>query len=126
VLKPLRKALLETGVSVVVPAQHCPGYRLLKSGVVDAGVASSIKGAERQGRPLASLDPAPLRLTLVACVAVSVRGEVLSKGYGFSLPPVVRQLPSATVVHPLQVLEALQGDRPSVDLYATPEAVREV
>lgn len=127
VLRPLRQRLLEAGVSVVVPAQHGPHYRRLESGVVDARAASSIAGAERQGELLTALpDPALLRLSLVACVAVSVRGEVLSKGYGFSLPPETHHLSAATIVHPLQVLGALQGDRPGVALYATPEAVREV
>lgn len=125
VLKPLRRRLLEAGVNVVVPAQHGPTYRLLKSGAVDARAASSIAGAERQGQPLETLpDAGVFRLTLVACVAVSRRGELLSKGYGFSLPPETHPLPSATLAHPLQVLETLQGDSPRVSLYATPEGVK--
>lgn len=121
VLKPLRKRLLEAGVSVVVPAQHGDRYRLLQSGVVDAGKASSIAGAEREGEDVAALPP--LSFTFVACVAVSRTGDFLTKGYGFALPPEIAALPSATLVHPLQVLERLEADAPPVTLYATPEAV---
>lgn len=118
VLKGLRKRLLEAGVSVVVPAQHGDRYRLLKSGVVDPGKASSIAGAEREGEDIAALPP--LSFTFVACVAVSRAGEVLTKGYGFALPPDAVTLPSATLVHPLQVLRGLEPDAPPVTLYATP------
>ncbi len=62
-------------------------------------------------------------MTFAACVALSVRGEVLSKGYGFSLPQETHYLPSAALVHPLQVLEALQSDAPPVNCYATPQTV---
>jgi 5-formyltetrahydrofolate cyclo-ligase len=121
VLKGLRKRLLEAGISVVVPAQHGDRYRLLKSGVVDAGKASSIAGAEREGEDMATLPP--LSFAFVACVAVSRTGDVLTKGYGFALPPEIAALPSATLVHPLQVLERLEPDAPPVTLYATPSEV---
>lgn len=124
VLKGLRKRLLEAGVSVVVPAQHGERYRLLKSGVVHAGRASSIAGAEREGEDLGSL-PA-LSFVFVACVAVSQMGEVLTKGYGFAPPPEVSGLPSATVVHPLQVMTRLEADAPPVDFFATPLEVVKV
>lgn len=118
VLKPLRKRLLEAGVHVVVPAQHGERYRLLKSGIVHAGKASSIAGAEREGEDIALL-PA-VSFTFVACVAVSALGEVLTKGYGFALPTSVQHLPSATVAHPLQVVAELEADAPPVTLFATP------
>lgn len=122
VLKPLRKRVLESGINVVVPAQHGDRYRFLRSGVVDAGRASSIAGAEREGEDLATLPT--LAFTFVACVAVSRMGEVLSKGYGFTLPPEVLGLPSATVVHPLQVVTVLETDAPAVTLFATPVEVK--
>lgn len=124
VLKPLRKRLLEAGVHVVVPAQHGPRYRLLRSGVVAPGRASSIAGAEREGELIAALPP--LTFAFVACVAVSRSGAVLSKGYGFTLPAEALGLPSATLVHPLQVVPELQPDVPPVFLFATPEGVTEV
>lgn len=123
-LKPLRKRLLEAGVHVVVPAQHGPHYRLLRSGVVAAAKASSIAGAEREGELISALPP--LTFTFVACVAVSRGGAVLSKGYGFTLPAEVLELPSATLVHPLQVMDELEADTPHITLFATPQGVTEV
>lgn len=121
VLKPLRKRLLEAGIHVVVPAQHGERYRLLRSDVVHAGRASSIAGAEREGKEVVTLPD--VSLTFVACVAVTRLGEVLTKGYGFALPESTRSLPSATVVHPLQVVGRLEADAPGVTLFATPETL---
>ncbi len=123
VLKPLRKRLLEAGVSGVVPAQHGDRYRLLRSGVVNAGRASSIAGAEREGEDVAALPE--VSFAFVACVAVSPTGEVLSKGYGFALPTQL-ELPSATVVHPFQIVAGLGADALPVTLFATPTEVTEV
>lgn len=123
VLKPLRKRLLEAGVNVVVPAQHGDRYRLLRSGVVNAGQASSIAGAEREGEDVAALPE--VSFAFVACVAVSPGGEVLSKGYGFALPTQL-ELSSATVVHPLQIVAGLGADALPVTLFATPTEVTEV
>ena len=121
VLKPLRKRLLKTGINVVVPAQHGEHYRFLKSGVVSPGKASSIAGAEREGENRAV--PPKVHFVFVACVAVSPAGAVLTKGYGFALPPEVAGLPSATVVHPLQVVPGLEPDAPPVTVFATPTKV---
>ena len=123
VLKPLRKRLLEAGVNVVVPAQHGDRYRFLRSGVVNAGRASSIAGAEREGEDVAALPE--VSFAFVACVAVSFTGEVLSKGYGFTLPTQL-ELPVATVVHPLQIVAGLGADALPVTLFATPTEVTEV
>ncbi len=120
VLKPLRKRLLEAGISVVVPAQHSEHYRLLKSGVVNPVKASSIAGAEREGG-LVTLPE--VSFVFVACVAISSAGEVLTKGYGFAPPQEVSGLPSATVVHPLQIIPGLVPDAPPVTLFATPTEV---
>lgn len=123
VLKGLRKRLLEAGVSVVVPAQHGECYRLLRSGAVNAGRASSIAGAEREGEDVGRVPE--VTFTFAACVAVSPTGDVLTKGYGFALPPEVLALPSATLVHPLMVV-GLEADAPPVGLFATPSRVLEV
>jgi len=121
VLKPLRKRLLEAGISVVVPAQHGEHYRLLRSGGVNPGKASSIAGAEREGEDRVTLPE--VSFVFVACVALSPAGEVLTKGYGFAPPPEVLGLPSATVVHPLQLVPNLTPDAPPVTLFATPTDV---
>ena len=121
VLKPLRKRLLESGVSVVVPAKHGERYRLLKSGLVSPARASSIAGAEREGEDVSVLPD--VAFTFVACVAVSLRGDVLTKGYGFRLPQEVLGVPSATLAHPTQVLGGLEADAPPVSLFATPTEV---
>lgn len=121
VLKPLRKRLLEAGVSVVVPAKHGEHYRLLKSGAVSPARASSIAGAEREGEDVSVLPD--IAFTFVACVAVSVRGEVLTKGYGFRLPNRALGVPSATLAHKMQVLGELEADAPPVSLFATPAEV---
>ena len=120
VLKPLRKGLLEHGVSVVVPAQHGDDYRLLTSGKVAPAKASSIAGAEKEGERVTDL-PA-CRLALVACVAASRTGAGLSKGYGFGLPAAL-ELPLFTLVHPLQVLPELPGSEHALTAFATPSEV---
>ena len=120
VLKALRKGLLESGVNVVVPAQHGDDYRLLTSGKVAPAKASSIAGAEKEGERMTEL-PA-CRVALVACVAVSRTGRSLSKGYGFSLPTAL-ELPLFTLVHPLQVLPELPGSERALTAFATPSEI---
>jgi 5-formyltetrahydrofolate cyclo-ligase len=102
VLRSLRKRLLEDGVDVIVPAKYGHGYRFLQSSVVDPAKCSSIAGAERHGTLIQTL-PA-LRMTFVACVVLSKEGGWLSKGYGYRFPEELRGLPSATIVHPLQLV----------------------
>ncbi len=121
VLKPLRKGLLEGGVSVVVPAQHGDDYRLLTSGEVAPAKASSIAGAEKVGEPVTELPPC--RAALVACVAVSALGRGLGKGYGFGLPGQARGLPLFTLAHPLQVLATVPEPEHTLTAFATPTAV---
>lgn len=121
VLRGLRKGLLESGVSVVVPAQHGDAYRLLASSKVTPAKASTIAGAEKEGEPLTT--PPHCRLALVACVAVSRAGQSLGKGYGFSLPAAALELPVVTLVHPLQVLPDLPASDHVLTAFATPEEV---
>ena len=83
VLKPLRKGLLEAGLNVVVPAQHGTDYRFLESGKVNPSKASSIAGAEKEGQKMATLPD--LHFAFIACVAVTKKGHILDKGYGFHL-----------------------------------------
>ena len=123
VLKPLRKRLLEEGVSVVVPAKYGKDYRLLDAQKVPPGGGSSIAGAERHGETVAELPE--LRMAFVACVAVSAEGDTLSKGYGFELPGRLRTLPLATLAHPLQQFKTLPECSVPVRFCATPRGVWE-
>ena len=121
VLKPLRKNLLEAGVSVVVPAKYGDAYRLLDAQKVPPTGGSSIAGAERHGELIRALPE--LRMAFLACVAVSERGDVLDKGYGFRLPERLSALPSATLAHPLQRFETLPERTARVGFYALPDRV---
>ncbi len=118
VLKALRKGLLDAGIHVVVPAKFGKGYRLLNADIIDAGEGSSISGAEKVG--VAIKDLPNLTMTFVACVAMTSAGNYIDKGYGFHVPESVLALPSATIVHPLQIVEEPLAER-CVGWYATPE-----
>jgi 5-formyltetrahydrofolate cyclo-ligase len=120
VLKALRKGLLDAGINVIVPAKFGKDYKLLTAGKIDSEEGSSISGAEKVGAVIKDLPE--LTMTFVACVAISEKGFYIDKGYGFHLPERVQDLPSATIVHPLQIVgEALSKQQ--VRLYATPEKV---
>lgn len=124
VLRGARKRLLERGVHVAVPAKHGRGYRLLDANAVPAAASASIAGAERHGELRA--DPPEAAMALVACVALAPSGGYLRKGYGFRLPAACAELPTATLIHPLQLVDRLPESDGSVALYATPEGVAEV
>ena len=119
VLKGVRKGLLERGVNVIVPAKHGPDYRLLDSAEVSPAKASTIAGAEKVGKAIVVLPK--ITCFFAACVAVSVSGRGLTKGYGFRLPTDAR--PAFAVVHDLQILEALPSPDLRLEAYATPEEV---
>jgi 5-formyltetrahydrofolate cyclo-ligase len=120
VLKQLRKGLLNAGVHVVVPAKFGKGYRLVAASQLNAEEGSSISGAERVGTAIKDL-PA-LKMTFIACVAMTKEGNYIDKGYGFHLPESVRDMPSATIVHSLQLVTALDS-KVTVGLFATPEEI---
>ncbi len=121
VLKPLRKLLLENGVNIIVPARYGRSYRYLDSRLVSADKAASIAGAERYGQVLKDLPP--LKLSLLACVALAQDGRVLDKGYGFRLPAQVLELPIVTIIHPYQLCEDVPKTDIYVSAYATPDSV---
>jgi 5-formyltetrahydrofolate cyclo-ligase len=118
VLKALRKGLLEASINVVVPAKFGKDYRLLTAGKIESEEGSSISGAEKVGTVIKDLPE--LTMTFIACVAIGEKGFYLDKGYGFHLPESVLSLPSATIVHPLQIVGELEAKQ-TVRLYATPE-----
>jgi 5-formyltetrahydrofolate cyclo-ligase len=118
VLKSLRKGLLDTGINVVVPAKFGKDYKVLTAGKIDSEEGSSISGAEKVGTAIKDLPQ--LTMTCVACVAITEKGFYSDKGYGFHLPEKVLSLPSATIVHPLQIVGGLETKQ-KVCLYATPE-----
>jgi 5-formyltetrahydrofolate cyclo-ligase len=122
VLKALRKGLLEAGINVIVPSKFGKDYKLLRAGKIESEEGSSISGAERVGVTIKDLPE--LEMTFVACVAISETGFYIDKGYGFHLPESVLELPSATMVHPLQVVGGLEAKQ-HVCFYATPEKVME-
>ena len=119
VLKPLRRDLLERGVSVVVPSQYRHHWLLLEPGRVEPKQAATIRGAERQGKAVPELPT--VRLALVACVAFDLAGRALDKGYGFTLPAI--KAPTAALAHPLQQVEAVSEANLQLNLVATPEKV---
>jgi hypothetical protein len=120
VLKQLRKGLLGADINVVVPAKFGKGYRLLEPTKIDAEEGSSISGAEKVGTAIQDLPE--LTMTFIACVAITKQGKYIDKGYGFHLPEGVYDLPSATIVHPLQIVAELESEV-KVSLFATPEKV---
>ncbi len=120
VLKGLRKGLLQAGINVVVPAKFGKGYRLVVASPVNAQEGSSISGAEKVGAAITELPE--LTMTFVACVAINNKGNYIDKGYGFHLPESAQGLPSATIVHPLQIVKELES-QVNVSLFATSEKV---
>lgn len=96
--------------------------------------ATSIKGAQRNGRPVAVADLSPVELVLVGSVAVDASGARLGKGGGFAdLELALAQEAGmiddravvATTVHPRQVvatdrIPVTAHDVP-VDLIVTPD-----
>jgi 5-formyltetrahydrofolate cyclo-ligase len=123
VLKPLRKALLDAGVNVVVPSQYQTAYRYLAAGRVNAKAASSIAGAERLGERIATLPKC--RLICLAGVVFDRRGRVLGKGYGFRVPEAAATLPAVALCHDLQMVDNLPQWDGEVVLLATPTQVHE-
>lgn len=120
VLKQLRKGLLSAGINVVVPAKFGKDYRFVEASPLNAEEGSSISGAEKVGMSIKDLPE--LKMTFIACVAITHQGNYIDKGYGFHLPESVLSLPSATIVHPLQIVEGLESER-QVTWYATLEKV---
>lgn len=118
VLKPVRKGLLERGITVIVPAKYGKGYRKLEPEKVNIAKASSISGAEKEGLFIKDL-PA-VEMAFIACVAISQYGKALGKGYGFRLAENI-DIACATIVHPLQITDDLPEYSATVTEYATPE-----
>lgn len=121
VLKGFRKGCLEAGISVTVPAKYGKGYRFLKAGVVNAAKASTVAGAEKEGEMHKFLPQ--VTLSAVACVAASQEGQVITKGFGFSLPDEVMQTPLVSLMHPLQILVTLPEPEYALSVWATPKVV---
>ena len=120
VLRPVRKLLLEKGVVVIVPAKY-KGYRRLDGGEVNAWIGSSIAGAEKEGELISQL-PNPV-MAFVSLVAIDQSGAGISKGYGFSLPPDLKGIYKAAIVHPIQILDKLPEAELNLTIYAQPQKV---
>lgn len=138
--RPIRHAALRAGkiVYMAVPklADSRPFLELDPTALPTESLweASSIRGAERLGRPVALEDMPPIDLVVTGCVAVTREGARLGKGGGFSdleyallreAGKLTDESPIATTVHPSQILP--DGKVPmtphdiSLDLIATPE-----
>jgi 5-formyltetrahydrofolate cyclo-ligase len=121
VLKPVRKGLLERGITVIVPAKYGKAYRLLEPDKVSAASASSIAGAEKEGLLIEVLPQ--FEMAFAACVALSLTGKALGKGYGFQLPTHL-DIATATIVHPLQLVQDVPECTLRVAEFATPDKVQ--
>lgn len=136
---PVRQRALEDGkrVYMAVPRLAEPDpFFLLDPREIGASArdASSIKGAAREGRrvPVEGLDP--VDLVVAGSVAADRAGARLGKGGGFSdleyalateAGLVSPETPTATTVHPLQVVEPgtipMTAHDVPLDLVVTPE-----
>lgn len=140
---PVRQRALEDGKKVYMAVPRLADERpflLLDPAAIDVSPrkASSIKGAGREGRPVALEDVEPVDLVVVGSVAVSEDGARLGKGGGFSdlefavareaglVGPAVVVV---TTVHEIQVVDP--GEIPMtahdvpLDRIVTPERVIE-
>lgn len=137
--RPLRTALLDRGVTVLVPTPRLRGgfKRLDPAGIPgDAtGAAASLSSMDDWADPV-PLDELPTVDAIVAgSVAVTLAGRRVGKGEGYSdlEYAILRELghphaPVVTTVHPVQVVDALPRGATDVPLSAvvTPETVHEV
>ena len=136
--RPVREAALLAGKTLVMATPRLRRGFIILEGVPRrlARAASTIRGAFRYGR-LVEVPPRPIDLKVTGSVAVTVRGDRLGKGGGYSdleyailreLGLVDEDTPVATTVHELQVVDYIPMTRHDVpvDLIFTPSRVVEV
>lgn len=139
--RPVRQRALADGIVVAMAVPRLAGehpFLLLDPDRLEVSPrsASSIKGAETHGRPVAVEDLGPVDLVVTGCVAVDRAGARLGKGGGFSdLEFAVASAAGlidertivVTTVHPAQILD--EGRIPMaahdvpLDLVVTPDEV---
>lgn len=134
---PVRQRALADGIVLymAVPrlAEPAPFVRLHPAAVDEAPrTATSIKGAQRHGQPVAVSDLEPVDLVVMGCVAVEPAGARLGKGGGFAdlefalaweAGLIDDHTVVATTVHPRQIVETgripVTGHDVPVDLVVT-------
>lgn len=119
-------------------AEPDPFVRLDPAAIDEAPrTATSIKGAQRQGQPVAVSDLEPVDLVVMGCVAVEPGGARLGKGGGFAdlefalareAGLIDDRTVVATTVHPRQIVETgripVTGHDVPVDLVVTADDAR--
>lgn len=139
---PVRQRAVADGIVLymAVPrlAEPDPFVRLDPAVIDEAPrTATSIKGAQRHGQPVAVEDLEPVDLVVIGCVAVEPGGARLGKGGGFAdlefalaqeAGLIDERTVVATTVHPRQIVDAgripVTGHDVPVDLIVTPDDAR--
>jgi len=116
--KPVREAVLRKGKTLIMPTPRISrGFLLLdpkKISPVLYSVATTIQGAFRYGTPIHPSEIPEIDLIVAGSVAVSVYGERLGKGEGYSeleysilreFNKVSEETPITTTVHDVQVVD---------------------
>uniref|UniRef100_A0A7J2U3V1 5-formyltetrahydrofolate cyclo-ligase n=1 Tax=Ignisphaera aggregans TaxID=334771 RepID=A0A7J2U3V1_9CREN len=115
--KPVREAVLRRGKILVMPTPRISrGFLLLDPRRISSvlySVATTIQGAFRYGAPIHPSEMPEVDLVVVGSVAVSIYGERLGKGEGYSeleysilreFNKVSEETPITTTVHDVQVV----------------------
>jgi 5-formyltetrahydrofolate cyclo-ligase len=115
--KPVREAVLRKGKLLVMPTPRISrGFLLLDPKRISPslyGAATTIQGAFRFGTPIHPREIPEVDLVVAGSVAVSIYGERLGKGEGYSelehsilreFGKVCEETPIATTVHDIQVV----------------------
>jgi 5-formyltetrahydrofolate cyclo-ligase len=116
--KPVREAVLRKGKILIMPTPRISkGFLLLDPKKISPtlySVAATIQGAFRYGTPIHPSEIPEVDLIVAGSVAVSVYGERLGKGEGYSeleysilreFNKVSEETPIATTVHDVQVVD---------------------
>lgn len=138
--RPVREAVLRAGKMLVMATPRLRrGFIVLEPRNLPLHLlrsASTIAGAFRYGR-LVEVPPRPIDLKVTGSVAVTLKGDRLGKGGGYSdleyailreLDLINEDTPVATTVHDLQIVEYIPTTRHDVpvDLIFTPTRSIEV
>ena len=116
--KPVREAVLRKGKTLIMPTPRISrGFLLLDPGRISPvlySVATTIRGAFRYGAPIHPSEIPEVDLVVAGSVAVSIYGERLGKGEGYSeleysilreFNKVSEETPITTTVHDVQVVD---------------------
>lgn len=136
--RPLRELALRDGKTIVMATPRLrEGFLILKPGSIPGGryyEASTIRGAFKYGEKLRIKDVPSIDVKVVGSVAVSLKGERIGKGSGYSeleygilreIGSVDENTPIITTVHELQIVENIPQEEfdVSVDYIVTPRRI---